>query len=124
MGTSFIEYKEFGFLSRDNFIESWVTTLLAEMQNSPMLEKWQQSLIDDWRIQGTTSSGWFLGLDKYFIDTQRKDSMLSLAKRVLVFSNPLGRETGELFIKLLEGRLETNESSPIDYLHWPEEHLK
>ena len=122
MGTSFIEYKEFGFWSRDNFIESWVTPLLAEMQNSPMSEKWQQSLIDDWRIQGTTASGWFLGLDKYLIDTQRKDSMLSLAKRVLVFSNPLGRETGELFIKLLEGRLETNESSPIDYLHWPEEH--
>jgi len=52
MGTSFIEYKEFGFWSRDNFIESWVTTLLAEMQNSPMLEKWQQSLIDTGGFKG------------------------------------------------------------------------
>ena|SRR6478752_2095103 len=122
MGTSFIEYKQFGFWSRDNFIESWLTTLLAEMQSAPMLEKWQKSLIDDWLIQGTTGSGWFLGLDKYLIDAQRKDSLLSLAKRALKFSDPLGRETGELFIKLLEGQLETNESSPIDYLHWPEEH--
>jgi hypothetical protein len=85
MGTSFIEYKEFGFWSRDNFIESWVTTLLAEMQNSPTLEKWQKSLIDDWRIQATTASGWFLGLDKYLIDTQRKDSMLSLANEFWFF---------------------------------------
>lgn len=123
MGKSFIEYKEFGFWSRDNFVESWLTTLLAEMQKLRMLEPWQISLLDDWRFQATIDGGWIsLRLDEYLIDASREEFMLSLAKRALNSSMPLGRETGELFIKLLEGRLLTNVSSPIDYLQWPEEH--
>jgi hypothetical protein len=34
MGTSFVEYKGFGFWTRDSFLESWLTTLLDEMRNS------------------------------------------------------------------------------------------
>ena len=122
MGTSFIEYKEFGFWSRDSCIESWLTTLLAEMQKLRMLEPWQQSLMDDWRLQATIDGGCIsLEIDEYLIDVSREEFMISLAKRALNSSRPLGRETGELFIKLLEGRMRTTASSPIDYLHWPEE---
>jgi hypothetical protein len=123
MGTSFIKYKGFGFWSRDSFIESRLTTLIVEMRKLQDLQTWQQALIEDWRIQIIIDGGCMsLRLDEFLIDDSREGVMLSLAKRSLHFSDPLGRETGELFIKLLEGRLETNESSPIDYLHWPKEH--
>jgi hypothetical protein len=35
MGTSCIRYKGFGFWFRDTFIESWLLTLLAEMEKLP-----------------------------------------------------------------------------------------
>jgi len=127
MGTSFIKYKGFGFWSRDSFIESWLTTLIVEMEKLQDLNAWQhaliEELIEDWRIQILIDGGCIsLRLDEFLVDGSREGFMLSLAKNALNFSEPLGRETGELFIKMLEGRLETNESSPIDYLDWPEEH--
>ena len=123
MGTSFIKYKGFGFWSRDSFIESWLTTLIVEMRKLQDLQAWQQALVEEWRIQIAIDGGCMsLRLDEFLVDGPREESMLSLAKRALNFSDPLGRETGELFIKLIEGGLETNESSPIDYLHWPDEH--
>ena len=121
MGTSFIKYKGFGFWSRDSFIESWLTTLIAEMRKLHDLKTWQQELMEHWKIQATIDAGCMsLRLDEFLIDESREKSMLSLAKQALNSSEPLGRETGELFIKLLEGHLQTNVSSPIDYLHWPE----
>jgi len=87
------------------------------------LEPWQRSLVDHWQIQATIDAGCIsLRLDEFLIDGSREEFLLSLAKRALDSSESLGRETGELFIKLLEGRLQTNVSSPVDYLHWPEEH--
>jgi hypothetical protein len=35
MGTSFVEYRGFGFWSRDSFLESWLGTLLGEMREGP-----------------------------------------------------------------------------------------
>ena len=124
MGSSFIKYKEFGFWSRDSSIESWLTALIAEMEKGQSREQWQQALKEHWRIQAEFGGVGCISLmlDEFLTDRSREESVLSLAKRALKSSEPLGRETGELFIKLLEGRLETNESSPIDYLHWPEEH--
>jgi hypothetical protein len=51
MGTSFVEYKGFGFWTRDNFLESWLTTLLEEMQKLPSLEPWQEAMKEHWRVQ-------------------------------------------------------------------------
>lgn len=123
MGTSFVKYKGFGFWSRDSFIESWLSTLIAEMRELHELKTWQQELMEHWRIQATIDAGCMsLKLDEFLIDGSREEFMLSVARRALNSSEPLGRETGELFIKLLEGQLQTNVSSRIDYLHWPDEH--
>jgi hypothetical protein len=123
MGTSYIKYKGHGFWSRDSFIESWLYTLIAELEKLPRPEPWQKPLIDHWRVQATIDGGviW-VGLDDFLTDESKLESVLSAAKRSLHSAEPLGRETGELFIKLLEGQLKTDASSPIDYLHWPDEH--
>jgi hypothetical protein len=120
MGTSFVEYKGFGFWTRDNFLESWLTTLLDEMRKLPALEPWQESLMEHWRIQATIDGGCMsVGLDKFLTDRTREDFLLSLAKGALERSDPMGHRTGELLIDLLAGKLKTTESSPIDYLSEP-----
>jgi hypothetical protein len=57
MGTSFVEYKGFGFWTRDNFLESWLTTLLEEMQKLPSLEPWQEAMKEHWRVQAIIDGG-------------------------------------------------------------------
>jgi hypothetical protein len=119
MGKSYIKYKDFGFWSRDTFIKSWLLALLEEMGKLPNAEPWQKALMEHWRTQAPIDGGCiWVGLDDFLTDKPKEESILSLSKQALAFAEPLGRETGELFIKLLEGRLRTNESSPIDYLHW------
>jgi hypothetical protein len=116
MGTSFVEYKGFGFWTRDSFLESWLTTLLGEIRKLPAPEPWQESLIEYWRIQSTIDGGCIsVGLDKFLTDEARQDFLLSLAQRALKGSKSLERRTGELFVELLVGKLKSTASSPIDY---------
>jgi hypothetical protein len=120
MGTSFVEYKGFGFWTRDNFLESWLTTLLDEMRKLPKPEPWQESLMEHWRVQATIDGGVMaVGLNDFLTDSPRKDFLLSLAQGALTRSDPMGHRTGELFIDLLAGKLKTTVSSPIDYLSEP-----
>jgi hypothetical protein len=117
MGTSFVKYKEFGFWTRDSFLESWLTTLLDEIRKLPALEPWQESLMEHWRVQATIDGGVMsVGLDEFLTDGKRKDFVLLMAKEALERSEPRGHRTGELFIDLLAGNLKTTVSSPIDYL--------
>lgn len=117
MGTSFVDYQGFGFWTRDNFLESWLNTLLGELQKLPTLEPWHESLIEHWRVQATIDGGVMsLGLDEFLKDGTRRDFMLSLAEGALERSEPIGHRTGELFVELLAGKLKTTVSSPIDYL--------
>jgi hypothetical protein len=117
MGTSFVEHKGFGFWTRDSFLESWLTALLDEMRNLPKLETWQESLMEHWRIQAAINGGCMsVGLDDFLTNSARVDLLVSVAKRALERNNLLEHRTGELFIDLLEGKLKTTASSPIDYL--------
>jgi len=116
MGTSFTEYKEFGFWSRDSFLASWLATLLNEMQKLPVREAWQESLMEHWRVQSRIDGGVMsLGLDEFLINDERRDCVLSLAHSALQQSEEKARRTGELFSALLAGKLRTTASSPINY---------
>jgi hypothetical protein len=116
MGTSFVEYKKFGFWSRDSFLASWLGTLLDEMQKLPVRDAWQESLMEHWRAQSRIDGGVMsIGLDEFVIDDERRDCILSLSRNALQRSEGMARRTGELFIALLAGKLCTTASSPIDY---------
>jgi hypothetical protein len=117
MGTSFIQYKGFGFWTRDNYLENWLNNLIEELSKSAHLEKWQEELAAYWRIQAKIDGGCIaVDLDKYLIDSIRERFMIELAERTLDRHYPAGFRTGELFKDLLAGRLKTTVSSPIDYL--------
>jgi hypothetical protein len=117
MGTSFTDYKEFGFWSRDSFLASWLGTLLDEMQSLRTRETWQESLMEHWRVQARIDGGVMsLGLNEFLINDKRREWILSLSNSALQRSDGKARRTGELFIALLSGKLRTTASSPIDYL--------
>ncbi len=116
MGSSYVEYKGFGFWSCDSFLESWLGTLLGEMREGPRREAWQDYLIEKWTVQSTIDGGvMWLGLDELLAEEKRLNYVLTNARSALTRSEPFGRRTGELFIGLLEGKLKTTESSPVDY---------
>ena len=105
MGTSFVEYKGFGFWTRDSYLESWLQNPLQEMGNLSPREPWQDSLVEHWRIQAEIDGGVMsLDLDKYLTDEGRKDLMLSMTRVALNRCEPLGQRTGELFVRLLQGK--------------------
>ena len=116
MGTSFTEYKEFGFWSRDSFLASWLGSLLDEMKKLPMREAWLESVMEHWRVQSRIDSGVMsLALDQFLTNEKRRDCMLSLSRSALRRCEGKVHRTGELFIALLTGELRTTASSPIDY---------
>ena len=120
MGTSFVEYRGFGFWTRDIFLESWLRSMLNEMAKVPAQEEWQRALASHWQTQTAVNGGCVdLGLDRFLVDDVKRDLVLSTAKGALKESRPLGQRTGELFIDLLSGKLKTTVSSPIDYLDDP-----
>jgi hypothetical protein len=117
MGTSFVQYKGFGFWTRDSYLESWLTNMIEELCKSAYLEPWQEELGEHWRIQAKIDGGCMsVDLDKFLIDSKREKLLIEIAGWTLERCYPSGFRTGELFIDLLVGRLKTTVSSPIDYL--------
>jgi len=117
MGTSYVEYKRYGFWSRDEFLEYWIHALLREMLSTAAGEPWLGTLVDHWRIQAEIDGGCIsLGLDEVLDDESKRELILSFAQRAMLHCSDRGRRTGQLFIDLLSGRLKTDASSPIDYL--------
>ena len=117
MGTSFIEYKGFGFWSRDRNIQDWVTALIAEMRMLTAPEPWQDELIESWQHEVQVDGGCIsLRLDEWFADELRRDLVRRVAAQAVRRATEDAKRTGELFVALLAGDLRTNVRSPIDYL--------
>jgi hypothetical protein len=119
MSTSFVEYGEHGFWSWDGYLEHVFALLAARIGSSPN-QKWLADLRDHWRTQ---SSGAFRGwinpkLDEFITTDERREAVLTLIEDII--SQPgLTREaeqTMSLLEALLRGKLNTDASSPLDYM--------
>jgi len=120
MGTSFVQYNGFGFWARDAVLGDWLTSLSNELEQLPQIEPWQASLAKHWREQSTIDAGCIsVDLDNFITNEAKKAALLSVARIAIAHSDSSTHRTGELFIDLLEGRLKTTASSPIDYLSGP-----
>jgi hypothetical protein len=117
MGTSFVEYKGFGFWTRDSYLASWLKALITEMQELPTLEPWQKQMVEHWNVQSTLDGGVMsVDLGSFVTGSKHEAAILTVAESALGHSESQARRTGELFIDLLRGKLRTTVSSPIDYL--------
>jgi hypothetical protein len=54
-------------------------------------------------------------------DTSKREFIVAFSKKALHNADRFGAHTGELFIKLLEGKLRTTVSSPLDYMRLSDE---
>lgn len=119
MSTSFVEYRGFGFWSWDGYLEH-VLSLIAERIGSSPKEEWLAELRNHWRSQ---SSGAFRGsidpkLDEFVTNDERRETVLALVEGII--SQPSitreAEQTARLMDALLRGHLNTDVSSPLDYM--------
>ncbi len=69
MGTSFVEYKGFGFWTRDRYLEKWLSAIIELIQRMPTREPWQDSLMEHWQKQAQIHGGVMsTDLDEYLTD--------------------------------------------------------
>ena len=119
MSTSFVEYQGRGFWSWDGYLEH-VLSLLADRIGEGAGEEWLADLKEHWRNQ---SSGVFRGwihpkLDEFLTSVQRRERVLTLLDDI-TSQHDLPREaleTANLMQRLLRGELNTDASSPLDYM--------
>lgn len=119
MSTSFVEYRGRGFWSWDGYLEH-VFSLIADRIGGSPKEEWLAQLRDHWRSQ---SSGAFRGwinpkLDEFVTSDERRETVLALVEGIISQSS-ITREaekTARLMDALLRGQLNTDASSPLDYM--------
>jgi hypothetical protein len=119
MSTSFVEYRGRGFWSWDGYLEH-VLALLADRIGSSPQQGWQAELRDYWRTQ---SSGSFRGwinpkLDEFVTSEERCEALLALLGGIISQPGltPEAQQTARFMDALLRGQLNTDASSPLDYM--------
>jgi hypothetical protein len=120
VGSSFTEFKGYGFWSRDHFLEEWLRELAAECRKHAPSLPWLEVACEHWELQAIgIFNGWVhANLDEFLTDAERVSLITSISERVrdrFPSDHPLHR-TGDLFVRLLKGELTTDESSPLDYM--------
>jgi hypothetical protein len=119
MSTSFVEYHGRGFWSWDGYLEHVLALLAHRIGNSPQHE-WLAELRDHWRTQASGAfHGWIHPqLDEFVTTDERRETVLALLDDIASETDLTqeAKETSSLLASLLRGRIETDESSPLDYM--------
>jgi len=120
VGSSFTEFKDYGFWSRDHFLEVWLGELAAECRKHVSPQPWLAEACEHWELQATgIFSGWVHAkLDEFLTSEERVSFFISISERVrdrFPPDHPLN-QTGDLFVRLLKGELTTDAASPLNYM--------
>jgi hypothetical protein len=147
MATSFVEFKNYGYWSNDGFLEGVLYLLNRELKKIEPSQDWMNNVIEEWTFAYSVGfSGCIpVCLNEYF-NSEDKVSILRqvLEKLIRNFDevdnyitvqelndNRVGGDgrwiginqvgfinTAELMLDLINGKLKTDASSPIDYLKY------
>ncbi len=109
MGSSFIDFKDYGFWSRDDGIEVWLSLLVREIDRLDSVPDWLKEARDHWLLQATVGFGGWIHpqLDDYLVTQDRINLVLMLSERVLKWLN----EQGEYFSQEYLTSLDTSRES-------------
>ncbi|MBD2101662.1 hypothetical protein [Leptolyngbya sp. FACHB-261] len=85
MGSSFIDFKGYGFWARDASVEVWLDLLVQEIDKLEKVSDWLKEARSDWFEQATVG---FVGcvdpkLDHFLISQERIDLVLTLSENTL-----------------------------------------
>jgi hypothetical protein len=118
MGRSFVKFKGYGFWSGDGILLDWLEDAIAELKSMTAPHAWQVEMRN--KLEEALASAFTGGIDpeldrllageeqiRFAIDLSKKIGQLTI--------NPKMKRLTELFVELIEGRLKTKVSSPIDY---------
>ena len=118
MSSSFVSYRGKGFWSWDGHLEH-VLALLSEKIPTESAAPWLAEVRQHWQEQ---SSGGFMGwvhpkLDEFAPTEERRKIILQIVEAADVADvTPEARATLKLIASLLRGELNTDASSPLDYM--------
>ena len=85
MGTSFIDFKGYGFWARDASIELWLYLLVQEIDKLESKPEWLKEARDHWHTQATVGfAGWIHPqLDNFLISQDRIELVVGLSECTL-----------------------------------------
>ena len=120
MGSSFIKYRDHGFWSHDTFVEDLAREVATVIDGLPKAEAWLAELGAHWRLQASGDfSGWIhLKLDDFLVSEERRKSLRNIVRSVAgrhAAEDPI-HQTGVFVVRLLDGELATDATSPLDYM--------
>src|ERR1051325_4316007 len=92
MGSSFIDFRGYGFWARDATIEVWLYLLVQESDRLETKPDWLKETRDHWHIQATVGFvGWVHPqLDDFLISQDRINLVMGLCERALKWLNNQG----------------------------------
>jgi hypothetical protein len=119
MGSSFVEYRERGFWSRDDYLEHFMAEL-ADAASHAGTEQWLREAAKHWLDQSEGSYCGFMHphFDEFLATDNRRDMALGLIESIAAEEDATRelRETCALAAKLLCGELDIDASSPSNYI--------
>lgn len=103
MGTSFIDFKDYGFWARDAALEVWLYWLVQEIDQLDSLPEWLQEAQEDWYIQVTVGLVGSINpqLDDYLLSQERVNLVLLLCERVLKWLKEQGKYLSKEYLNSL-----------------------
>ncbi|CAN5822960.1 hypothetical protein BH09VER1_BH09VER1_41440 [soil metagenome] len=128
MGSSYTKYRGHGFWSYDDFLERLVGDVAAMIRERPKPEQWLADLASHWELQSSGNfSGWIhLQFDEFLLSEKNRIEVRDLIQKATEQrkeDDPAAR-TGVLLVRLLDGQLTTDESSPLGYMVRSTRHLE
>jgi len=120
MGSSFIEYRGYGFWSHDPFIERFAAETAGVIESQVEKQEWEIDLSAHWILQASGVFGGciHLKLDDFLVSEERRRKLRQIAQSVTEQHAPDDpiHQTGILLLRLLDGQLKTDSSSPLGYM--------
>ena len=85
MGSSFIDFKEYGFWGWDGAVEGWLYFLVQEIDKLESIPDWLREARDHWSEQAMVGFGGWIHpqLDDYLVSDNRVNLVVLLSKNVL-----------------------------------------
>jgi hypothetical protein len=85
MGSSFTEFQQNGFWSRDGALELWLVILAQEVEASGAPPSWLADTAKEWRAMGTAGMNGCIdaGLDRHAATPERAAAVVRVAERAL-----------------------------------------
>jgi len=85
MGSSFTDFKNYGFWARDAHLDLWLYLLVREIDRLEPKPRWLKEANDDWYEQATMALTGCISprLDNYLVSQDKIDLVIMLSERAL-----------------------------------------